>query len=398
MTDVNSAQFWIVVVLAVAAWAPATYVWRYLTHANAPRDITLPPEDLSWKSTGQLLRCVAILAALVLIGTFVFTPWAKEMAGSRWFPPIVLGGISSLTLGTLLPAWRNGEIEPLIRGLSKAYSRTEQPVRYWASMAWNGALGLVLFGFSLGLAYDLGRPECDDRGDLVEALASCELMLAEGGLETARIAEILADRGRIHYRLENFAQARADYTAAIEIDPENSHTFYNRGLANVKLNDPYSGIEDFSKALALRPDDFEAYFERGMAHTNTGRFDRGVEDFTQAHRLDPDNSFALANRSVANAWLNNRPAAERDFAEVSPHDEAWLIVLHAKAILALEEGDERAAIAYLTDAIKIDPKDLFALHMRADAYWDIGELDLARDDDDRLEMLTPQPGAIRIEG
>jgi Tfp pilus assembly protein PilF len=37
--------------------------------------------------------------------------------------------------------------------------------------------------------------------------------------------------------------------------------------------------------------------------------------------------------------------------------------------------------------LEIDPDDYFALRLRADAYWEIGENDLARDDDDQSIAL-----------
>lgn len=397
MHSVLPLQFWIIALLAITAWAPAAYVWRYLTHANAPRDITLPPDDLSWKSRDRLVRCLLVLAVLLAIALFVFTPLAGELASSRWFGPVVLGGFSSFALGTLVPGWRDGEVEPLVRGIHKTYSRDDQPKRYWASMAWNAALGIGFLGLSLGIAYDIGRPDCDDSGDLVEALASCDLILAEGGLETAEIGEVLAVRGRIHHRLDNHAQARADYTTAIEIDPKNAWAFYSRGLANVGLGDRYAAIEDFDAAIALRPEYSDVYLDRGLAYLDTRRFDRAIADFTKTHELDPDNEYAIANRSVAYAWLHDRSKAERDFASIDPDDKAWLVVLHAKAILADKDGDKREAIGYLSEAIAIDPEDLFAIRMRADTYWDIGERDLARDDDDRLNELTPEPIAVHVQ-
>ena len=46
-------QFWLVVVIGLAAIARAKYVYRYLVHSPSDRDITRAPEDLSWRTRRQ---------------------------------------------------------------------------------------------------------------------------------------------------------------------------------------------------------------------------------------------------------------------------------------------------------------------------------------------------------
>ena len=137
-------QGWVVAVLAITAWAPTNYVWQYLTHERTPRDITQPPEDTSWKSPRLFFRSLAVVAVLIGIGIFAFTPQAEQFAKSQWFVPALAGAFGSYAIGTLIPGWRNGSIEPLVRGISESYSRDTQPKRYWASLIWNGVLGIAL--------------------------------------------------------------------------------------------------------------------------------------------------------------------------------------------------------------------------------------------------------------
>ena len=59
-------------------------------------------------------------------------------------------------------------------------------------------------------------------------------------------------------------------------------------------------------------------------------------------------------------------------------------------MLAMQRRDHGAVIEHLSQALELDPNDTFALRMRADAYWETGELDLARDDDDRVMALEPE--------
>ena len=105
------------------------------------------------------------------------------------------------------------------------------------------------------------------------------------------------------------------------------------------------------------------------------------------HNRVPDHPYALANRGLAYAWMDDELNAQNDFDRVGKNQPGWVVVLHGKAVLARNRQKHRQSIDYLSQALEIDPDDYFALRLRADAYWEIGENDLARDDDDRSIAL-----------
>jgi hypothetical protein len=82
-----------------------------------------PPDDLSWRSEGYFYRSLAISITLVAVGMFIFTPAAESFARSDAFVPSLLGAIGTYALGTTIHGWRNGRIEPLLRGLSRTFDR-----------------------------------------------------------------------------------------------------------------------------------------------------------------------------------------------------------------------------------------------------------------------------------
>ncbi len=341
----------------------------------------------------HLLFCLALLTGLLAIGGFAFTEWAENLARSEWLAPAFLGAIGSYALGTVVPGWRNGEIEPLIRGSFKSYSRGEQPKRYWASLIWNGAIGLAFTAGSFGTLYGNSKPACDDNGnekELFEAVATCNAMLADHDLDVEKRAELLGDRGRVHHRLGNNHLALLDYSKAIELEPGDSYALFNRALIHRELRDLPNAIKDLDASLALRPENDRAYLERGLANLDYGRFEKAVEDFTLLDNLVPDHPYALANRGLAYAWMDDELNAQDDFRRVGKNQPGWVVVLHGKAVLARNRQNHRESIDYLSQALEIDPDDYFALRLRADAYWEIGEKDLARDDDDRSIALAAE--------
>ena len=56
-----------------------------------------------------------------------------------------------------------------------------------------------------------------------------------------------------------------DYNKALDLDPNYTEAYYNRGLAKDELQDYEGAIEDYNKALDLDPNDTYAYNNRELA-------------------------------------------------------------------------------------------------------------------------------------
>ena len=51
------------------------------------------------------------------------------------------------------------------------------------------------------------------------------------------------------FEAKDYYGAIADYTKAIELNPNGDGSYYNRGLSKANLNDHYGAIADFTKAI-----------------------------------------------------------------------------------------------------------------------------------------------------
>ena len=65
--------------------------------------------------------------------------------------------------------------------------------------------------------------------------------------------------------LNDYNGAIADYTKAIELDPNNSNAYINRGIVKNDLKDYYGAIFDYTKAIELDPNNSIAYYNRGFS-------------------------------------------------------------------------------------------------------------------------------------
>ena len=84
--------------------------------------------------------------------------------------------------------------------------------------------------------------------------------------------------------------AVADFTRAIELDPEYTDAYYSRGVLYWReLRNAYRSIRDLTRVLELKPTWAEALFNRAMAHQIRGDHEKAIADFEQylAEGQDP---------------------------------------------------------------------------------------------------------------
>ena len=392
MFDEVPAQFWLLIAIGAAAYAPARYVIEHVAHSPSSQDITQPPEDLNWRRPGKLALNLVIFAGLLALSGFIFTPAAERFARSAIFVPLLLSLFGAIALFTAARAVVTGRIAPLVRGLNDTYERKTQPKRFWASLAWNALLGCMMLALAPFAYQDQRESQCsnyDDSHSPQEQLSACDQLLAEGAAGDD-LVDLLRSRGIAYHDLGEYERAESDYSRAIELYPKDSYSLYNRALVRRRLGNLPGAVEDYDGSLRLRPDNEDGYLNRGLIFLDVGAFDRAAADFTRAHELDPKDQWALADRGIAYALMNERSRAEADFAAVAAADPAHPVLARGRAVLALHAGNPQQAVRHLTTALEHDPSDAWSLKMRANVYWQMGLQDKARDDDDRLARLLEE--------
>jgi serine/threonine protein kinase len=92
-------------------------------------------------------------------------------------------------------------------------------------------------------------------------------------------------RGRVE--LSDISGALADYSKAIELDPEYADAYYQRGwLKEDKLDNIPGALADYSKAIELNPEFAHAYYNRGKLRKNKIKDSTGaIQDFRRAASL-----------------------------------------------------------------------------------------------------------------
>jgi len=94
-------------------------------------------------------------------------------------------------------------------------------------------------------------------------------------------------RGNIRWSSKDYIGAIADYTKAIEIDPNFSDgvIYTNRAGTKAHLNDYLGAVADYTKAIEIDPNDAYVYRSRGLAYFNLDDLRSACFDFKIAKDL-----------------------------------------------------------------------------------------------------------------
>ena len=179
-------------------------------------------------------------------------------------------------------------------------------------------------------------------------------------------ARLYLGRGAVHYRLEHFDAALADFNRAIALDPNSPTAFFNRASVRFRRGDYRGAAADFDRtallverassrgalrsavrashtspaahagrcearaaagvqwevaesacAAALRNSGGGALFSRGFLRFMQGDFQRAWADFDAALEQDADNAQALYGRGVAALRLGRRAEGQADIARAT---------------------------------------------------------------------------------
>jgi hypothetical protein len=99
--------------------------------------------------------------------------------------------------------------------------------------------------------------------------------------------------GNVHLKAGRYGDAVAEYTRAIDLDPENAVYYSNRCAAYLKQNksgDLKRALEDAEECIRNKRDWAKGYARKGTVLSYMGKRKESVEAFEQALEIEPNNS------------------------------------------------------------------------------------------------------------
>jgi TonB family protein len=131
--------------------------------------------------------------------------------------------------------------------------------------------------------------------------------------ENLRPGAAYIDRGGTYLQRDDNDRAIADFTKAIELDPEGAVAYNLRGVAYASKLDFDSAIADFDKAIQFDPLLKNAHYNRGSAFSRKGDEARARADFATEKLLFPQqaNALRVLNGRALNLVKPSYPAEAR---------------------------------------------------------------------------------------
>ena len=112
-------------------------------------------------------------------------------------------------------------------------------------------------------------------------------------------------RGAIYYYLNLLDEALSDFNKAININENYADAYYWRGLTNLESS-PQQSLEDFSAAIELSPENDQYYLDRANAYSLLENHNAAINDVTSAIKINPDNHLAHKHLEIFNELLEGK--------------------------------------------------------------------------------------------
>jgi tetratricopeptide (TPR) repeat protein len=173
-------------------------------------------------------------------------------------------------------------------------------------------------------------------------------------------------RGQANAERHNDADALADFSTAVELEPENPERLSARGFFCLSRGSTVDALADFNRAIELDPKNARAHNNRGMARLTSGKVKPAIEDFDTCLKLDPNFVAAYNNRSFAYAKSDRRQEALEDLDKAVKLDPKAAGSYDNRGALLLDAQEYQKALADFTQAIQLDASNAnYYAHRRA---------------------------------
>jgi tetratricopeptide (TPR) repeat protein len=174
----------------------------------------------------------------------------------------------------------------------------------------------------------------------------------------------LFERGQDAHAKSDYKKAIELYDAAIKIKLEFPEAEFQRAMALLVMQRTAEAIEGFNRAVALRPDWAMAYAKFGSFLAFPGNADAEAEPLLRkAIQLDDKNSEAIVALAVLRQRAGDLTEAMKLMRAATALSDATFQTWRRRAYIENSAGDSAAAVASITHAIEMKPRELSALYL-----------------------------------
>jgi tetratricopeptide (TPR) repeat protein len=199
-------------------------------------------------------------------------------------------------------------------------------------------------------------------------------------------------RALIAKALHDYPQVLADCKQILQLDANHRAARGLNAIALVRTQDYKTALIDFDRHIELYPEDPHGYCYRGICYEQLKEHTHALADFNTALELKPGEPIFHHARGRTYQQLGNFSAALADYDLVIEQKPLLAAVYDDRAEIYRLQGDYAQAIVDCTQSILLNPERIDAYFRRGIVRSELGELDLALADYDRIISILPARG------
>jgi lipid-A-disaccharide synthase len=186
-------------------------------------------------------------------------------------------------------------------------------------------------------------------------------------------------RGKAKWQNKDPKGAEADINKAISMNPQNADYFYFRGRFYSDLKRYNEAIRDFDSAIAYSPQFYDAMNYKGVALANLGKHEQAIVEYNKVIQLNPGGALAYYNKGTSLAGLGKFAEAEEMFTQSLSIDTKYEQAYVNRGNSRLMQNKYQGAWDDYSAALLYNPNNADALYNSGFALKQLGNLDQACD-------------------
>lgn len=164
-----------------------------------------------------------------------------------------------------------------------------------------------------------------ERGDFDKALELYSQAINSGTLRSYHMVGAYNARGLIYFYRGEQPSAIADFTKALEYEPDSALILRNRCMANFAAKNTEAAKIDCEDSAAIDPGSAAAFETIGFSYLSQKLYNLAIENFDQSIEIDPSYGFAYLHRGITYYRLGDKERGRADLikaGELMPNNRA----------------------------------------------------------------------------
>lgn len=203
------------------------------------------------------------------------------------------------------------------------------------------------------------------------------------------LSSAYTNRGVIFYKLGEIGKSLADYNRAVELNPNDSATYVNLSSIYFDVGDTDQALNSLNKAAELDSKNAVAYYNLGVIHQTLGDYNLAISDYNRSLLIDPNNAEAYNARGILNDACGYKSFAVEDFSDAIALNPNFAEAYYNRGNVLGMSGKFDAAIRDYNRLLELIPNFADGYNFRGSAYEGLGKFDEAIQDYSKAIELNP---------